>query len=313
MSASTTPRKEPIELPKLTSKVLACQKGRYSKKKLLEEVALLVYEIPVKYFRLSQDENSEFFISVFRTLPNLIKEFTYRKVPFESCLFKLIELRLSRTLKNNKKTDIRHHIVSHVIRKDVISTQRHAPSFEATMVEDISAVYAPLPKYKQALELDSCGVMPESSGNKKGLLCLTLLAADELSVPQLTELLYMCGCPKDKFFLWLRELKNLQTRKIEHLNHLRTVRNKVYILLLEHQTFLQYAVDSEKQEELQGKIARYEERLKFLQQRIARYTITPSQREISVVTGIPQGTIGAAIANGKSLLTKIADGQAHEP
>ncbi len=285
-------------VPKLTQKVIKMQKGRYSKKKLLEEVALFLYHFPTRYFGLSPDENSDFFLNVFQEIPRLLDTFEYTNIPFERFLIKVMQRRIVCLHKKHTLGIIRETTVMSVVESEQ-AIQSENQNFVHEMVEDISADYTP--KIAHSLLYPS---RPRKDGLNRELLCPTLIAADEIPTKQLMKLLTFCGCSKKQFFQWNHELRECKEKKRQQLQKLMKVKNKMYILLMEHQTFLRYAVSPQKQVELQEKIGVYKERLEILQNRIASYSLAPTHKEISQVTGIPLGSVSAGLAKFKEEITQ---------
>ncbi len=278
----------------LTNRVLNSQKGQYSKKRIQEEVALLVYYYPIRYLGFTEDENSDFFSTIFDKLPTMIAEFTYKGIPFEWFISRVIKTRAKSFKKNIAKREIRRATV----RASLIETP-----LDTNEVQEPPSDYTPLPAYIKGLQIKK-GIC-QTIVARRQILCLTLIAASELPEAQLDQLLTMCGCSKTVFNQWVAEIQELKKGKREQLNVYVQRRNKIYILLMETKSFLACCIKDEQKEILRKKILEYEKRLKKLQKTIGRFSLAPSHKEISKVTGIPRGTVSTTLARSKQLIRNI--------
>ncbi len=277
-----------------TNRILQSQCGSYSKKKAHEEVALYIYQYPIRYLGFSEDENSEFFSTIYESIPKIIKEFIYKGIPFEHFIAKVVHIRANSFRKNRKRQEVRKAAV------------RASLEYEESTIEavfDQAIEYKPLPAYVKGLHIKHG--MCQTILARRQILCLTLIAADEIPEAQLDKLLAMCGCEKATFTKWTTEILRLKRRKREQLNLHIQRRNKIYILLMETKSFLHCCIKPEQKAILEKKIIRYEDRLQKLQKTIGQFSIAPSHKDLSEVTGIPRGTISTTLARSKQLLRKI--------
>ncbi len=279
-----------------TNRVLQSQCGAYSQKRVHEEVALYIYQYPIRYLGFTEDENSEFFSTIYESIPKIIKEFTYKGVPFESFIAKVMHTRANSFRKNSTRKEVR--------KAAVRATIEYEENSRDTVFEPATE-YTPLPAYVKGLHIKQ-GVCQTILARRQ-ILCLTLIAADEIPEAQLDKLLAMCGCKKSTFTKWTTEILKLKKRKREQLNLHIQRRNKIYILLMETKSFLHCCIKPEQKAILEKKIIRYENRLEQLQKTIGQFSMSPSHKDLSKVTGIPRGTISTTLARSKQLLRKIAE------
>ncbi len=277
-----------------TYRVLQSQCGTYSEKEIHEEVALYIYQYPIHYLGFTEDENSEFFSMIYESIPKIIKEFTYKGIPFESFIAKVLHIRANSFRKNRSRQEVR--------KAAVRASIEYEESSRETVFEP-PVDYNPLPAYIKGLRIKQG--MCQTILARRQILCLTLIAADEIPEAQLDKLLTMCGCDKTTFNKWTAEILKMKKKKREQLNLHIQRRNKIYILLMETKSFLNCCIKAEQKAILEQKIINYERRLQKLQKTIGQFSLAPSHKDLSEVTGIPRGTISTTLARSKQLLRKI--------
>ncbi len=274
---------------KLTEKVLSFQQSGRGRELLIHEIALLVYSSFLLKTSLSEDQTGEFLCFFYRDMDHLINRFSYQGKPFEAYLNIILKWRLKSFLSRTSR------------KKETVSIVN-----DARFINIIQQEYPVLEKEMIKVDPETAG-MVQSITDKKRILIL-FMKEYVISDPEyLPHVALITGFPEKWIEVRAEMLKRMVYRRIRRYRTLSEKRNRTFFKLYLTEKKLSEAYTAEDISIYTSEITTLNNRLRLTNKELSRVSFHPTNREISMVTGIPKGTIDSGMFYLRKLLHDTSD------
>jgi hypothetical protein len=258
----------------ITESVLRFQDSGSGYKEIENRISVIIYNYPTRVNILTEEDKSEFYLSFYNRIEGLIKNFTYKGVPFETLLNQTLKWHIKTYLtkmKNEKK------LMAVNIQEEEIK------------IRDLLS-YSPESKSRLCTE-----VILKNKASKKRLLFLVLMDSPNISdcelktFSELTEYEY-------EWLLYLKDtLNNRLFKRSKRLTMLREKRNNTYMKMLYKQTRYSEESDPDEKKHLLEQLQRLKKRLNDTRYEISRVPSRPTHGEIAELLKVPKGTVDSGL------------------
>ena len=282
-------QKPPSEL---TMKIIAYKRTGKNLAGLIEEVALLVYEFPVKKLHWGEDDCSDFFCWFFPRVPSLIERFRYIGKDFEAYLYVTLKWQC-RTYAVKRKDKRREYSI--ICRRDFWPQGWEEDSFAC---EHPPALLTETARKIFRVE----GEKITDSTSKRRLIYITLKGADYITCHVVETVAALTGIDEDWIYTCVERLKKGMASKKERMELLRQKRNRTFLRIyrIHEDMFRDY--DCRNKETLLNKLIQEKKRLAAVIDEMSRVPASPTHKDIAAVLGIPKGSIDSGIYYLKNAL-----------
>jgi len=258
----------------ITESILRFQDTGCGYKEIVNRISLIIYNYPSRVTVLKEEDKCEFYLSCYNRIDGLIKNFSYRGVPFESLL--------NQTLKWHIKT----YLTKMKNEKKVIALNIQEEEIKIRDLLSCGSVK------------DNC-ISPEiilkNKASRKRLLFLVLMDSPNITDCELKRFSELTAYE----FEWLLYLKDTLNSRLfqrsERLTKLREKRNNTYMKMLYKQTRYSDESDPDHKELLSRQIQRLKKRLDDTRREISRVPCRPTHSEIADLLEVPKGTVDSGL------------------
>ncbi len=268
----------------LTEKVLAFQHSGRGRELLVHEIALFVYSSFILKTSLSEDQTGEFLCFFYRDMDHLINRFSYQGKPFEAYLNFILKWRIKSFLSRISK------------KKEAVSIVN-----DARFVNIIQQEYPVLKKESVRVDPQTAELV-QSTTDKKRILILFMKEYVTSDPEYLPHVAHMTGFPEKWIEARAEMLKRMVYRRIKRYRVLSEKRNRTFFKLFLTEKKLADAYTTEDISTYAAEIKVLNKRLILTNKELSRVSFHPTNREISIVTGIPKGTIDSGLFYLRKLL-----------
>ena len=268
----------------LTKKVLAFQHSGRGRGLLVHEIVLFVYSSFMLKTSLSEDQTGEFLCFFYRDLDHLINCFSYQGKPFEAYLNVILKWRLKSFLSRISRKKEAISIVNDARFVNIIQQEYPVLEREAVRVDPQTAEFV------------------QSTTDKKRILILFMKEYVTTDPEYLPHVAHMTGFPEKWIEVRAEMLKRMVYRRIKRYRVLSEKRNRTFFKLYLTEKKLADAYTTEDISTYAAEIKILNKRLLITNKELSRVSFHPTNREISMVTGIPKGTIDSGLFYLRKLL-----------
>lgn len=258
----------------ITEAVLRFQEDGKNYRGVFDRISLIIYNYPDKISSLSEEDKCDFFLSFYNRIEGLIRNFSYRGLPFETLLFQ--------TLKWHSKT--------------FMSTKKEEKKLLAAALHDEEIKIRDLLSFQSDEEQAECRkIILKGKASRKRLLYLVLMDSPNIRDSELLTFSKLSGYDYE----WLLEMKDKLNRKLHErsrrLTELREKRNHYFTKLRFKQLGLADETDKEKREQILKQISKLRKRLDDTRYEISRVPFRPTHGEVAELLNIPKGTVDSGL------------------
>jgi len=269
----------------LNERVLAFQRSGSGLSEIVRRLAPRIYAFPRRGGSWEEDDDGEFFLFFYPRLLRALKGFRDQGKPFEWYLNSVLRWHLKSFRQNRRR-----------IRKSWELAGRpefwDAPGEESSREETFSE----LPDHwaVELLGLDHSGRLGRESDRRR-LLFLALKSARDLEGRALDRVSELTGRERLELEAVVGELRRRLLPKELRLQALRTRRNRAYSRARFLEEELREETEAERKSRLGARLSRARRSLLLAQEEISRVPLSPSNRDIGQVLGVPKGTVDTSL------------------
>lgn len=283
-----------MERQDLTAMLVLYRENRLEKKTLIEKISLFVYKFPLRVYKWSEDECSDFFSYFFPKIEKMIDTFEVRDIPFEVYLIKTLRLQI-KTFAAKKTSDaLSMRILANrefwpydkIINS--IACCEGNPSYSSDNGGTVSLFLGKI------LSGQAQGISRDSTLRKR-ILMLTLKNINSVGGDELSAIAALLGLEKQ----WLTDASDILREKMENKigrkRMLEERRNRYFSrLCLLHELYCIYC-SADEREKLNADIARVKTCIDKVTLKIDMLQIEPTHQDIADVMKIPKGSVDSGL------------------
>jgi RNA polymerase sigma factor (sigma-70 family) len=270
----------------LTEKVLRYQKTRIGLRDLVDELAPRVYQFPRRKMGWDEDACGDFYLFVHPRLIRLLDRFRDQGKPFESYLCAVLNWQLRNFARDRRRGQTSWNVSLRLEDKE----------------EDADD---PLPSLQVPAEIAS---VVRTDADRRNFLFLVLKCARSLDPENAQALAPIAGISVARLLSLAATLQVMRTARETRLETFRSRRNKAFALIRVLETELvSLNGDEERIAAHRTRLARARRRMRCAMQRMARVGLSPTNREIGAVLGVPKGTVDSGLYWLKRKLASVYD------
>lgn len=258
----------------ITESILHFQDSGSGYKDIVNRISVIIYNYPTRINILTEEDKGEFYLSFYNRIEGLIKNFSYKGVPFEALLNQTLKWHIKTFLaeKKNENKLMALNIQEEEVRiKEFLSNR-----WESQYVEN--------PK-----------VILKNKASRKRLLFLILMDSPNITDCELKRFSEISAYEYE-WLIYLKDTLNNQLfNRSKRLTMLREKRNSTYIKMLYTQTKYTGESDPDQKELLNNQIQRLKKRLEDTRFEISRVPCRPTHSEIAELLEVPKGTVDSGL------------------
>jgi RNA polymerase sigma factor (sigma-70 family) len=280
----------------LTDRVLQYQRTRAGLREIVAELAPRVYQYPRRKMGWDEDACGDFYVFIHPRLIRLIERFRDQGKPFESYLFTVLGWQLRNFARERRQGE----------RKWNVSLRLEAGG----CAEAAEASPGDLPDQGWRIPA-GVSQMVKSGADRRNLLFLALKCSRTAAPESTTALAAMIGIEEGRLRALMATLQEMRCRRERRLETFRDRRNKAFALARLLETELRTETEPRKIACLREALFRARRRMRLAMQRMARVGLSPTNREIAAVLGVPKGTVDSGLYWLKRKLASVYDPDIH--
>ena len=275
-------------LNKLTDRIIHYQKTGKGYRSILTDASVIVYCYPKEKYGWTNDECSDFYLFFYRRLKKMFIKYRDMGKNFESYLYRVIELQVRLFVRESLK----------VKRRWAFAYQRELWLSDETVQEECGTDFGKI------FKLDEQGKI-EKSIKRRGYLLYILKHSLLISEEDIDRASRLTGLRKDRLELLMEKARRTLQNKQDKLNLLRVRRNKAYYKLKLMEQDLKNCADFGTIQYLKVRIKKLKNTLMNAQRDISRVKLSPSNRELAGILGIPKGTADTSLYSFKASFNNL--------
>ncbi len=258
----------------ITESIIRYQKTGDGFEEIVRRISIIIYNYPQKLHILTEEDQCEFYLSFYNRIEGLIKNFTFKGIPFEKLLNQTLKWHVKTYLAKLKKNR----------RLVAINEQEAEIRVKELLNED-----------EIEIENDNPPIVLKGAASRKRLLFLVLIDSHNITDSEMKSFSQMTGYDYD----WLLHLKDTLNKKLfnrsERLLQLREKRNNIYFKLLYKQNSYNEEIEYEKKVIINNQIDQLKKRLDAVLLEISKVPSRPTHAEIADLLEIPKGTVDSGL------------------
>ncbi|GAB4371108.1 MAG: hypothetical protein Kow009_07450 [Spirochaetales bacterium] len=258
---------------------------------LFQSISLYVYRFPLHCRYCSEEDCAEFFLSFYPRIPNLIHHYVEQGKGIERYLRSCLKWHMKTYLKTRSRdTRNRKFAYSQLELMSTGCTVEEAPGIE---VREAGG-----PSYsgrKGSTALEKRQTPPRHDKKARKLLLLTLKAAYDLEDRTIGTIARSIGMHEEVLFHLIEASRTTLRKKEERMEKLQDKRSRLYFRLCTMQDEMDRCTNALTKECLLQRIIRLKDHLKRIQEKISRFSLTPTHQTMAEILGIPKGSIDSTL------------------
>ena len=273
----------------LTDKVLRYQKTGQGLAEIVNELAPRVYHFPRRTMGWDEDACGDFYVFVHPRILRLVERFRNQGKPFESYLWAVLNWQ-----------------VRNFARERCQRERAWRVSLRMDAAGDVPTPVAP-DADPSALPCTDMARAIRTPADRRNFLFLVLKCARQLDPSRASQLAALAGTAPGRLLDLVGTLRDMRTGRERRLQKFASRRNRAYAKILLMETELRGEVEPAKIAALRGTLQRARLRMRSSAERMARVGMSPTNREIAAVLGIPKGTVDSGLYWLKKKLAAVYD------
>jgi DNA-directed RNA polymerase specialized sigma24 family protein len=280
----------------LTEKVLHYQKTGEGLRDIVGELGPRVYQFPRRTMGWDEDACGDFYVFIHPRMLRLLERFRDQGKPFESYLWAVLNWQLRNFARERRQKELDWRVS---LRMETCNP--HGVDLSAAGREDAaggSDLPRPSPELLRVLQ---------SPADRRNFLFLVLKCSRTLDPSSAGHLAALAGVARERLLDVAGTLRELRASREQRLETFRCRRNKAFAKVLLIETELKGEFEQCRIEALQAALRRARRRMQSAAQRMARVGMSPTNREIAAVLGVPKGTVDSGLYWLKRKLAAVYD------
>ncbi len=281
----------------LTKKVLHYQKTGEGLPGIVGEIALRVYQFPRRTMGWDEDACGDFYVYVHPRMLRLLERFRDQGRPFESYLWAVLNWQLRNFARERRQKEQAWKVS---LRMEMGESAGVHPAV-ATACADVPGSSDPLRPSAELLRLI------RTPADRRNFLFLLLKCSRALDPATADPFAALAGVSRERLLDVATTLKELRAHRERRREAFRCRRNKAFASVLLMETELRGEVEQPRVAALQEALRRARMRMRSAALRMGRVGMSPTNREIAMVLGIPKGTVDSGLYWLKKKLAAVYD------
>ncbi len=278
----------------LTSRVLQYQKTREGLREIVNELGPRVYQFPRRKMGWDEDACGEFYVFIHPRLIRLLDRFRDQGKPFESYLWTVLNWQLRNFARDRKRGQMSWNVSLRVQPGEAAASDGFADVREEPLAE--------------AIRGSSCFArLIRSAADRRNFLFLALKCARLIDSENSPALAALAGVTPETLASLVTSLQEMGEARLTRHGVFCCRRNRAYAQIRLLETELQSEVEAERRATLEAALAKARRRMRLAMQRMARVGLSPTNREIARVLGVPKGTVDSGLYWLKRKLASVYD------
>ncbi len=275
----------------LTGRVLQYQKTGEGLKAIMDELAPRVYHFPRRTMGWDEDACGEFYVFVHPRLIRLLHRFRDQGRPFESYLWTVLNWQLRNFARDRGRIEREWNVSLHLELPD--DSGDCGPG--ASAVDSLPPVS---PELLRAIR---------SPAEKRNFLFLALKCARFLDPAFAGAVAAVAGVTPGQLLEMAAELRDMRVSRERRMEKFRCRRNRAFARVLLLESELKGEPDEARSRALRETLRRVRSRMRASVHRMSRVGMSPTNREIAALFGIPKGTVDSGLYWLKRKLAAVYD------
>jgi RNA polymerase sigma factor (sigma-70 family) len=268
----------------LTQKVLQYQRTREGLRDIVDELAPRVYQFPRRRMGWDEDACGDFYVFIHPRLIRLLDRFQDQGKPFESYLWAVLNWQLRNFARERRRSERAWSVSLSLDPGDTVEEPASPLELPGTIARCI-----------------------RSDADRRNFLILALKCSRFIDDDSAAALAPIAGIGVPELLALSARLKALRASRDARLDTFRCRRNKTFAQARQLEAELRNEVDSERIAVLQAARVRLHRRMEAAMRRMARVNVSPTNREIACLLGIPKGTVDSGLYWLKRKLASVYD------
>jgi DNA-directed RNA polymerase specialized sigma24 family protein len=265
----------------LTERVLHYQATGEGLKEIEDSLAMQIYRFPLTKARMDEDACGEFYLYFYPRLLRLLDRFQDQGKPFEAYLFSIMEWQLKNFLNSRTQQERSWNTSLRLDPGDGYSQPETEAGEETVALDTATAT--------------ETAKLLKTKADRRNFLLLLLKCPATITSQNASTLAHPAGLPPGRLLSLTDTLQGMREARQERLENFRARRNKAFTQVCMVETSLQHEVDTNRRMSLQADLARAKRRMSNATRRMSKVALSPSNREIGAVLGVPKGTIDSGL------------------
>jgi RNA polymerase sigma factor (sigma-70 family) len=279
----------------LTEKVLRYQETGEGLDQIVTDIAPRVYQFPRRTMGWDEDACGDFYVFVHPRMLRLLGRFRDQGKPFESYLWAVLGWQLRNFARERRQREQAWR-VSLRMEEGEQDAVADSPCDAAVELEPARPFFAP-----------EIARVIRSGADRRNFLFLLLKCCRSIEAASAGPLAALAGVPLVRLLDMAGALREMRGRRERRLETFRCRRNKAFAKIRLVETELKGEVDPARMEALRETLHRARHRMESAARRMARVGLSPTNREIAAVLGVPKGTVDSGLYWLKRKLASVYD------
>jgi RNA polymerase sigma factor (sigma-70 family) len=262
----------------LTEKVLQYQRTREGLGEIVGELAPRVYQFPRRKMGWDEDACGDFYVFIHPRLVRLLDRFRNQGKPFESYLYAVLNWQL-RNFARDRKRGERAWNVSLRLRD---ADPQEAPPPDSAEADPVSIPYG-------------VARIIHSDADRRNFLFLALKCARTFETDNAQALADVARVSPEVLVRLSGLLREMRSSREARFEAFRARRNRAFAQVRLLETELLTEVEQARVAALRQTLARAQRRMRLAMQKMGRVGLSPTNKEIAAVLGVPKGTVDSGL------------------
>jgi len=276
----------------LTEKVLQYQRTHEGLREIVDALAPRVYQFPRYKMGWDEDACGDFYLFIHPRLIRLLDRFRDQGKPFESYLWAVLNWQLRNFVRERRRSERAWNVSLRLAPGECVTEYTQTES-EPT-AEQFGAALGIAHHIR-------------TRADRRNFLFLALKCSRMIEPESGRALAGIAGIPLETLLSFATALKSMRSQREARLETFRCRRNRAFAYLELCESELQTEVEPVRRNELQASIAKARRRMRLASERMARVGLSPTNKEIARVLGIPKGTVDSGLYWLKRKLSSVYD------
>ncbi|MCK5673506.1 MAG: hypothetical protein KAH95_09025 [Spirochaetales bacterium] len=264
-------------------------KHRHSKKgfdELVKIISLHVYSILRNYYKMDDDERSDFFCTFYPKIPGIIKRYKDNGIVFDGYLNKSIiwSIKAYRSAESKQRS----------LQKASFTEPFFLVSPENDFTETIEIPMSISKSARKALRLEEKGEVL-SDTIKQRILYIYLIEANYMDERLKDSIIQITGYKRKWLDTCADKLKTKVERRLDRIRNIRNRRNSAFFKFHILQEKISFAENDNEKNKLKEEISKLRKKIYKMNMIISKAPTRPTHKDIADVLKIPRGSIDSGI------------------
>jgi DNA-directed RNA polymerase specialized sigma24 family protein len=275
----------------LTEKVLRYQETGEGLDEIVRDIAPRVYQFPRRTMGWDEDACGDFYVFVHPRMLRLLGKFRDLGKPFESYLWAVLGWQLRNFARERRQ------------RERAWSVSLRMEEGDSDALADPEGVPAdPLLSFAPRMAR-----VIRSDADRRNFLFLLLKCSRSIDPATAAPLAALAGIPVGHLLDTVAALKDMRGSRERRQEAFRCRRNRAFTKVRLLETELKIEADPARLQDVREGLRKAQRRMESAARKMARVGLSPTNREIAAVLGVPKGTVDSGLYWLKRKLSSVYD------